>query len=85
MACNFSLNFNGDPGSVLNKVKSAIEGQGGTFSGDATSGFFSVKVMGTIAGSYSVSGNQIDITITDKPMFIGCGQIESVLKSQLGS
>jgi hypothetical protein len=83
MACNFSLNFSGDANSVLSKVRSAIEKQGGSFNGDENSGSFNVKVMGTISGTYAVSGNQIDITINEKPMFIGCSQIESVLKSQL--
>lgn len=80
--CNFSLPFSGDPETLLNKVKSAIEKQGGSFDGDATSGNFSVKVMSTISGTYNVSGNTLSISINSKPIFISCNQIESFMKSQ---
>jgi len=82
--CNFSIGFSGTPQDVFNKAKTAVEKQGGTFSGDSGSGNFSINVFGTISGSYSVSGNQLNIVIEDKPMMIPCGAIENVLKSQIG-
>jgi hypothetical protein len=81
MACNFSITFPGAPSKILEKAKSAIEGQGGNFSGDLSSGTFSVQVMGSISGSYSISGQVMNINIDSKPIFIGCGQIESFMKS----
>jgi len=83
--CNFSINFSGTAEEVYNKAKSAVEKQGGTFNGDANSGSFSINVFGNISGSYSVSGNQLNIVIEDKPMMIPCNAIENVLKSQIGS
>ena len=84
--CNFSIEFQGTAEEIVNKVRAQIQRQGGTFNGDASSGSFSVKVIGsTIAGSYTITGSQINITITDKPFFLSCGQIESFLRSQLGS
>jgi hypothetical protein len=81
--CNFSINFSGTPEEVYNKAKAAVEKQGGSFTGDANSGSFNINVFGAISGSYTVTGNQLNIVIEDKPMMIPCGAIENVLKSQI--
>ena len=85
MACKFKIPFSGSAEQVLNRARTAVEGQGGTFSGDETCGGFEVSVMGTIKGSYTLMGNDLEISIDSKPMFVGCGMIESFLKSKLGS
>ena len=82
--CNFSINFTGSPEDVFNKAKTAVEKQGGSFNGDSNSGNFSINVFGNISGSYTVSGNHLNIVIEDKPMMIPCAAIENVLKSQIG-
>ena len=82
--CSFSINFSGSAEEVYSKAKNAVERQGGSFNGDASSASFSINVFGTISGSYTVSGNQLNISIEDKPMMIPCGAIENVLKSQIG-
>jgi hypothetical protein len=82
--CNFSIPFSGAAEDVFNKARTAVEKQGGTFSGDANSGTFSISVFGTIVGSYRVEGQQMLIDIEDKPMMIPCAAIENALKSQLG-
>ena len=85
MACNFSIPISGSPEQVLNKARSAVQGQGGTFTGDTTNGNFKVTVFGnTIAGTYNVLGENLNIDITDKPFLISCGMIENYLKSQIG-
>lgn len=81
--CNFSIPFSGSAQNVYSKAKNAVETQGGSFNGDAASGNFSINVFGTISGSYTVSGNQLNIVIEDKPMMIPCSAIENVLKSQI--
>lgn len=84
MACNFSIPFSASPEQVLSKARSAVQGQGGSFEGNATNGLFDVTVMGnTIKGSYSVTGQNLDIVIDSKPFFVPCSTIESYLKSQL--
>ena len=80
--CSFSIPFSGSPEDVFNKAKAAVEKQGVSFNGDAGSGSFSISVFGTINGSYSVSGQQLNIEIEDKPMMIPCAAIENALKSQ---
>lgn len=83
--CNFSLNIPGSAADIVTKIQSQIQRQGGSFNGNEASGSFSVKVLGSaIAGAYTIAGSQMDVVINDKPFFVGCGQIESFLQSQLG-
>lgn len=80
--CNFSITF-AEPADVLvNKMRSAIEGQGGQFNGDLSTGNFEVSIVGTLAGSYIIAGQQIKISIDSKPIFVSCNQIENFLKER---
>jgi hypothetical protein len=82
--CTFSIPFTGDAESILAKAKAAIESQNGNFTGDANSGNFEVSVFGnSIKGYYNVSGQNLNLTITDKPFLISCSTIESLLKSRI--
>jgi hypothetical protein len=86
MACQFSIPFSGDPSVVLGKAQNAVQGQGGTFTGNAQQGNFDVSVMGnTIRGTYAVAGQQLDIHILSKPFFLPCSTIEGFLKNQLST
>ncbi len=84
MGCKFKIPFTGSSEQVLNRARTAVVGQGGTFMGDETYGNFEVSVMGTIKGAYTVMGNELDIVIDSKPLFVSCGMIEGFLKSKLG-
>ncbi len=85
-ACNFSIPFSGSAQDVLSKARSSMQRQGGNFNGDETNGVFDVSVFGnTIRGSYSVSGQQLNIIIDSKPFLIPCSTIEGFLKNQIGS
>lgn len=85
MACNFSIAFSGSADIILAKARKAVEGQGGKFEGDTTSGNFHVSVFGsTIGGSYSVEGQKLAIVISDKPFLIPCSTIEGYLKDKIG-
>lgn len=81
--CKFSIPITDSIETMLGKARSAVQSQGGTFSGDGNSGSFQVKVMGNIEGSYTVSGNELLISIDSKPMFIPCNTIEGFLKNQM--
>ena len=84
MACDFKIPFTGSADEVLNKAKNAVQSQGGNFDGDANSGDFHVSVFGNkIVGNYTVSGQTLNINITDKPFMVPCSAIESFLKGQL--
>ena len=71
--------------ALVDKIRSAIQGQGGTFNGDVNTGIFEVSLLGTLSGSYVISGQQISINIDSKPIFVSCNQIESFLKSKLSA
>ena len=84
MACNFNIPFTGQAQDILQKAKSTVESQGGSFNGDEASGNFNVSVFGnTIVGSYLVQGTNLDITISEKPFMVPCSMIESFLTKQL--
>lgn len=83
-ACNFTIPFEGAAEKLLIKARFAVESQGGTFTGDTQAGNFSVTVYGnTIVGSYTVSGQDMNLIISDKPFMIPCSMIEGFLKNQL--
>ena len=83
--CNFAIPFSGSAAEMLNRAQTAVEQQGGRFSGDAAAGHFSLQVFGTISGRYTVAGQELHIVIEEKPMMIPCGVIENALKKQIGS
>jgi len=78
MAHIFTLAISDEISSVLARVESAITGSGGTFLGDAEKGVFQGNsIMGPIKGEYcSVSGNEIRISIMDKPFIVPYSMIE---------
>lgn len=85
MACDFSLPFSGNAEGVLAKAKKAVQGQGGSFDGDESRGDFTVSVFGNkIIGNYTVSGQTLNVVITDKPFLVPCSAIEGFLKNQIG-
>jgi hypothetical protein len=84
MACDFSIPFTGNAEAILAKAKSTVQSQGGDFNGDINNGAFNVSVFGNrITGNYTVSGQTLNINITDKPFMVPCAAIENFLKGQL--
>lgn len=82
--CNFRIPFTGGVESVVNKARTAVQGQGGNFNGDSNTGEFKVSVFGSsIAGNYTIVGNEMEVQITDKPFMIPCSTIESYLKNNI--
>lgn len=83
-ACNFSIPFSGSPADILNRAQAAIQDQGGQFRGDDASGAFKLSVLGSdITGSYSISGQELNVTIDSKPFMIPCSTIQSYLTKYL--
>lgn len=82
MAHIFTVAINDEISSVLARVESAITGSGGTFLGGAERGVFQGNsIMGPIKGEYcSVAGNEIRISITDKPFVVPYSMIEEEIK-----
>jgi hypothetical protein len=84
MACNLTIDFNEPASSLIQKLKSKVAGQNGTFNGDENSGSIDVPVLGShISGSYTISGQQMALVINHKPFLISCNQIQSYLMGNL--
>ncbi len=84
MSCNFNLKFNEPAAMAVAKARAAVEVQNGTFNGDDASGNFEVSVFGNIIkGNYTVTGQILNLIITDKPFFVPCSTIESFLLKQI--
>ena len=82
--CNISIPFTDSVSGALAKAKAAIENQNGIFNGDDNSGNFEVTFLGnTIKGSYSVTGQTLNLVITNKPFFVPCSTIESLLLKEI--
>lgn len=85
MACTFDINITGSADSFVASAKSKVEENGGTFTGDASSGNFDVPLpLGQhISGDYAINGLVVSINITHKPFVISCGAIESYINSHI--
>ena len=82
--CNFSIPFPGNAEDIFARAQTAITGAGGKFTGDVGGGEFSLSTfIGAIAGSYTVNGSDMNVKITDKPMFLSCSKIEDELRKYL--
>ena len=82
---SFIVKLKDEASSILRKMKSIITGKGGSFEGNKECGSFEGEsVLGTIKGEYrSISVNEIEITIDDKPFDMSYSLIESVIKEYL--
>jgi hypothetical protein len=82
--CSFSIEFQQTAQEVVQLAGNAIKGAGGQFSGDDNEGQFKLSTgIGSVKGSYTITGGAINIDISDKPPFIGCGRIESEIRKYL--
>jgi len=73
----FKIKVN-DVKSALEKVKKAVKGTGGSFSGDNIKGEFSGK---GVSGRYSVlSGGEVQIIIDKKPFYAPESMVEGEIR-----
>jgi hypothetical protein len=85
--CTFSINFSGDATIFVTKAETAIDDAGGSFTGNASAGNFSVSSpLGKIKGTYVISSpSTADITISQKPFLVSCNAIQSQLQEYVNS
>jgi hypothetical protein len=66
---------------VVAVMRSEMQSRGAQASGTAEAGTFTIPTpVGTIAGSYSVAGKSLAVTIAQRPEAVSCGTIESKLQ-----
>jgi hypothetical protein len=82
--CNFNIPFYEPVTVVIAKAKAAIQSYNGTLNGDETSGDFGITIYGnTIKGTYAVTGQVLNLNITNKPFFVPCSTIENLLLKEI--
>lgn len=82
---SFVVKLKEEASTIFGKMKSAITGGGGSLIGDKEFGSFEGKsFLGMIKGEYrSISGNEIEITIKQKPFLVSYNRIESEIRKYL--
>ena len=82
---SFIVRLKDEVSSILGKMRAMITGKGGSFEGGKECGSFEGKsALGTIKGEYrSISDNEIEIIIDDKPLAVSYSTIESEIRKYL--
>jgi hypothetical protein len=79
--CSFSFEFPISAQDLVRRVDEAIGNAGGEFSGDSKQGAYYVPTpVGPIMGTYAVTGQTIQIDVTQKPIVLTCNMIGNKLK-----
>ncbi len=78
MSESFSFKITLTPEQAVERAREGAKRQGADFQGDAKRGTFSA--MG-VAGDYTITGDVIEVTITERPFFAPLSIVESKIKS----
>ena len=76
--CSFSIPIKGSAEAIVAKARKEVQ-RYGFFQGDKTHGNFEITMLGTISGSYTINGSEMQISIDNKPVFLSCNKIEQFL------
>ena len=78
MSEGFSFQLTQAPEQAIEKAKVAAVKDGASFEGDVVGGRFSA--MGVV-GSYRITGDVVDVAISERPFFAPMSLVESKIKS----
>lgn len=82
--CQFDIQIKDTVEAFVAKAQELARKMNGVFNGDIFSGNFNIPTpFGTLAGSYTVERTTVHISITDKPMLMGCGVVADMLRGYL--
>ena len=85
MSCNYKIVFPSLAHEHIDTAREAIMKHGGTLDEKGDGGTFELHIgIGKIAGSYKITGEEVDFTITHKPFIISCGRIEKEIRKYTG-
>lgn len=81
MACSFDIQLKDEPHVYLNKARSTVEKLKGSMNGDDQAGNLSISTpIGDVRAEYTIQGNNVmHINVTEKPFFLSCDKIKTVL------
>jgi len=84
MSCRFTVSYPSPKEVLIDNLRDAILQVNGTFEGDLNEGVFRGSTpLGGFSGRYAINGDDIDISIDDKPFLIGCSRIEKEIRQYL--
>lgn len=82
--CQFDIQIKGTAEAFVNKAQELSRKMNGVFDGNTSLGKFNIPTpFGTLAGNYTVERTTVHITVTDKPMLMGCGVVADMLRGYL--
>ena len=83
-SCNFSVDYAGDWEILFSRAKSDGKRVNATISGNSLAGEFKVSILGSVyKGDYRRNGTNIHINISQKPFYMSCGTIKTVVMKYL--
>ncbi|MGQ9920401.1 MAG: hypothetical protein ACUVRZ_03620 [Desulfobacca sp.] len=82
--CQFSYQLREPAAVLLGQIQQIAKEYGGEFQGDEKSGQLSLSSwIGTIAAEYTIDGDQLQLTVTEKPFLVGCATIDATIRQYL--
>jgi hypothetical protein len=82
--CQFTYRLQVPVATVLEQIRQLAEQYQGEFHGDEHSGRIGLTLfLGSIAGTYTINGDELRLEITQKPFLLGCGAIDAVIRQYL--
>jgi hypothetical protein len=82
--CKFNQAFTGTADALVTTLKTQVQNNKGTFTGDSSSGSFSVPVLGSeVSGTYTIAGQQLSVEIDKKPFFASCDAIQNFIAGHI--
>ncbi len=84
-ACEFPITFHQEVEDLIERFRTAIIVKQGTFTGDGTSGRFSIpSSVGMVEGTYTVEDSVFHFKLYTQPTELTCHRIENTFRSLIG-
>ncbi|MFT5229036.1 MAG: hypothetical protein ACI9EV_002188 [Urechidicola sp.] len=78
----FNVEFKSTPAELVSKIANKLKSKGGDMSGDHEKGDFEITSPVGIKGEYAIVGQNIEIEITKKPMFVTGAMVEAAVSKE---
>lgn len=79
----FTLQYPGDKGDLLAKIKNTIGDKGRLAGNEQQGSFEGSTIIGSFQGSYAIAGDDITVTINKKPLFLSHSKIKEEFEKAL--
>lgn len=84
--CQFTYRLQVPAATLLEQIQQLAKEFEGELQGDEQAGQFSLSLLiGRIVGQYTVHEEQLQLTITAKPFWVGCDTIDATIRNYLSA